>query len=75
MDLEKIAKKLGICQFDLFRQAYAAWYQDGPQDELVGRYFMNYMESGDMPHWVRLFAESVGKGPFSVRPAPMKAVA
>ena len=59
VNLEQTAQKLGICQFDLFRQAYSAWYQDGPNDELVGQYFMSYMDHGDMPCWVRLYAEVV----------------
>ena len=75
MNLEKIAQQLGICQFDLFRQAYSAWYQDGPNDELVGQYFMNYVDQGDMPRWVRLYAQMMGERTASARVIPMKAVA
>ena len=76
VNLEQIAQKLGICQFDLFRQAYSAWCQDGPNDELVGHFFMNYVEHGDMPHWVSLYAEAMdAPADTRVSPAPMRAVA
>ena len=76
MNLEQVARNLGICQFDLFRQAYAAWYQDGPNDELVGHFFMNYLDHGEMPRWVHLFAEAMARhAPESSQPATMQAVA
>lgn len=76
VDLEQVARNLGICQFDLFRQAYSAWHQDGPNDERVGHYFMNYLHHGDMPHWVRLFAEAMHhRSGTSERPLAMQAVA
>ena len=76
VNLEQVAQKLGICQFDLFRQAYSAWYQDGPNDELVGQFFMNYMDNGDMPHWVSLYAGAADAPAGSqVNAAPLRAVA
>lgn len=58
VDLQAAANRLGICQFDLFRQAYGTWHDDGPNDELVGRYFEAYAVDGSVPWWVRLHAEA-----------------
>ena len=75
MDLKRFAEELGICPLDLFRQAYSTWFQDGPNDELVGHYFENYVGEGVMPHWVRLYIEALSEKGGRFVPAPMQAVA
>ncbi len=59
IDLLTVSELLGICQFDLFRQAYTAWFQDTPNDELVGQYFTAYVDEGAVPCWVRLYAQAM----------------
>ena len=75
MDIKQLAKDFGICPFDLFRQAYGAWFQDGPNDEVVGHYLEAYVEEGALPHWVELYAEALVNNGGRFVPAPMQAVA
>ena len=59
MRLHHVAEMMGICEFDLFRQAYSATHSGGPNDEFVGEVFMQYADEGVVPAWVSLFAKNV----------------
>lgn len=59
MRLEQVADMMGLCEFDLFRQAYAASHDDAPNDEVVGQIFMDYVGDGVVPVWVSAFAKNV----------------
>ena len=59
MKLEQVAQMMGICQFDLFRQAYAAWHRSQPNDEVVAEEFMNYAADGVVPVWVSFYAKTI----------------
>ena len=54
-----VAETMRICEFDLFRQAYAAWHRCPPNDELVGTIFADYARDGVVPVWVSHYARSV----------------
>ena len=59
MKIKQVADMMGICEFDLFRQAYAAWYQCTADDEIVGEYFMDYTAKGVTPLWVNLYVKAI----------------
>jgi len=57
MKIKQVADLLGVCEFDLFRQAHAAWYQGSADDEAVGVYFTDYADDGVVPFWVSAYVK------------------
>ena len=59
MKLKHVAKMMQICEFDLFRQAYAASHGSAFNDEFVAQTFCDYADHGVVPVWVSMYAKSV----------------
>ena len=59
MKIKQVAAMLGVCEFDVFRQAFAAWYEGHADDETVGKHFMDYADEGVSPLWVNQYVKAV----------------
>lgn len=59
IDIAAAAERLGVCEFDLFRQAYVAWHREGFNDERVGRFYMIYAEEGTAPVWLHEYVRAL----------------
>ena len=59
MKLAQVAEIMRICEFDLFRQAYAVSQNDAPNDEFVGQAYMDYATDGVVPAWVFAYAHNI----------------
>ena len=46
-------------EFDLFRAAWQNWFGQPPDDEVLERFFVDYLFHQNVPFWVRHFANRV----------------
>ncbi len=53
------ASLLEITEFQVFAQAYEAWYNDTPSERHLERYFGPYMFEEKTPVWVQQFTRRV----------------
>ena len=44
---------LGISEFQIFSDAWLAWYNEKPSEKTIEPYFINFLEQGVIPFWVR----------------------
>ncbi len=57
--VEAAASRLEIGEFELFRMAWSAWFEEEPGVDVLERQFAPYMWSGIAPPWVRHYARAV----------------
>jgi len=52
------AERLGLKEFDLFREAYRDWFGDDADEAWLERVFVGYMFQRGVPPWVRRFCRA-----------------
>jgi len=50
---------LGISEFQVFSDAWQAWYNETPSDRILEPYFINFLEQGTVPFWLRSHVRNV----------------
>ncbi len=49
----KASAWLGISEFQIFSDAWQAWYNEKPSDKRLEPYFVNFLQQDSIPFWVR----------------------
>ena len=57
--VHKASAWLGISEFQLFSEAWQAWYSEKPSDKRLEPYFANYLVGHSVPFWVRNYVRSI----------------
>jgi hypothetical protein len=55
----KASAWLGISEFQIFSDAWQAWYNEKPSDKRLEPYFVNFLEKDSLPFWVRNYVRLV----------------
>ena len=51
--LHKAAALLGVSEFQLFADAWQAWYDEKPSEKRIETYFVEFLDHRLVPFWVR----------------------
>ena len=51
--LHKAAALLGVSEFQLFADAWQAWYDEKPSEKRIEPYFVEFLDRRLVPFWVR----------------------
>ncbi len=51
--LYKAASLLGVSEFQLFADAWQAWYDEKPSEKRIEPYFVEFLAHSLVPFWVR----------------------
>lgn len=57
--VHKASAWLGISEFQFFSDAWQAWYNEKPSEKRVESFFINFLELGTVPFWVRNYARFI----------------
>ena len=57
--LYKASAWLGISEFQVFTDAWQAWYNEKPSEERIEPYFINFLEYDAIPFWVRNYVRFI----------------
>ena len=55
----KASAWLGISEFQVFSDAWQAWYHEKPSEERIEPYFIDFLEHEAIPFWVRNYVRFV----------------
>ena len=55
----KASALLGVSEFQVFSDAWQAWYNDSPAEKRIEPYFIDFLEHDAAPFWVRNYARFV----------------
>ena len=50
---------LGISEFQIFSDAWMAWYNEKPSEKRIEPYFVNFLEQDAIPFWVRNYVRFI----------------
>jgi len=57
--LYKAASLLGVGEFQLFTDAWQAWYDEKPSEKRIEPYFVEFLDQSLVPFWVRNYARKI----------------
>jgi hypothetical protein len=57
--LHKTASLLGVSEFQLFADAYQAWYDEKPSEKRIESYFIQFLDHSLIPFWVRNYVRNI----------------
>ena len=57
--LHKAASLLGIGEFQLFTDAWQAWYDEKPSEKRIEPYFVEFLDQSLVPFWVRNYVRKI----------------
>ena len=57
--LYKVAALLGVSEFQLFSDAWQAWYDEKPSEKRIEPYFIEFIDNSLMPFWVRNYVRNI----------------
>ncbi len=55
----KASAWLGISEFQIFFDAWQAWYNEKPSEKRIEPYYMNFLEQEAIPFWVRNYVRFI----------------
>ena len=55
----KASSWLGISEFQIFSDAWQAWYNEKPSEKRMESYFINFLEQDAIPFWVRHYVRFI----------------
>ena len=55
----KASSWLGISEFQIFFDAWQAWYNEKPSEKRIEPYYMNFLEQAAIPFWVRNYVRFI----------------
>jgi hypothetical protein len=55
----KASAWLGISDFQIFFDAWQAWYNEKPSEKRIEPYYMNFLEQEAIPFWVRNYVRFI----------------
>jgi hypothetical protein len=55
----KASAWLGISEFQIFFDAWQAWYHEKPTEKRIEPYFVNFLEQDTIPFWVRNYVRFI----------------
>jgi len=61
-DIQRVYKAsawLGINEFQIFFDAWQAWYNEKPSEKRIEPYYINFLEQEAVPFWVRNYVRSI----------------
>ena len=61
-DLQLVYKAsawLGISEFQIFFDAWQAWYHEKPSEQRIEPYFVDFLEQETIPFWVRNYVRFI----------------
>jgi hypothetical protein len=50
---------LGISEFQIFSDAWQAWYNEKPSEKRIESYFVNFLGQDAIPFWVRNYVRFI----------------
>lgn len=54
----KTAAWLEISEFQVFSDAWQAWFNEVPSEKRIEPFFVNFLDNGDVPFWVRNYVRT-----------------
>ena len=57
--LHKVASLLGVSEFQLFSDAWQAWYDEKPSEKKIEPYFLEFLDQSLIPFWVRNYVRDI----------------
>ena len=57
--LYKASSWLGISEFQIFSDAWWQWYNEKPSEKRIESHYINFLEQGAIPFWVRNYVRSI----------------
>jgi len=57
--VHKASALLGIGEFQVFFDAWQAWYNDKPSEKRIEPYFIDFLEHDAVPFWVRNYVRYI----------------
>jgi len=57
--VHKASALLGVGEFQVFSDAWQAWYNDRPSEKRIESYFIDFLEHDAVPFWVRNYARGI----------------
>ena len=57
--VHKASALLGISEFQIFSDAWMTWYNEKPSEKSIESYFIDFLENGAIPFWVRNHARFI----------------
>lgn len=57
--VHKASALLGISEFQVFADAWQIWYNEKPSEKRIEPYFVDFLEHGAIPFWVRNHARFI----------------
>jgi hypothetical protein len=61
-DIQQVHKAsawLGVSEFQLFCDAWQAWYNERPEETRIEPFFVNFLGQDAVPFWVRNYARII----------------
>jgi hypothetical protein len=55
----KASSWLGISEFQIFSDAWWEWYNEKPSEKRIESHYINFLEQGSIPFWVRNYVRSI----------------
>ena len=55
----KASAWLGISEFQIFFDAWQAWYHEKPSEQRIEPYFVNFLTQDTIPFWVRNYVRLI----------------
>ncbi len=55
----KASAWLGISEFQMFSDAWQAWYNEKPSDRRLEPYFASFLNQESIPFWVRNYVRAI----------------
>jgi len=55
----KASAWLGVSEFQVFCNAWQAWYDEKPAESRIEPYFVNFLGENVVPFWVRNYVRSI----------------
>jgi len=57
--VHKASALLGVSEFQVFYDAWQAWYNDKPSEQRIESYFIDFLEHDAVPFWVRNYVRFI----------------
>jgi hypothetical protein len=57
--LHKAASLLGVSEFQLFTDAWQAWFDEIPSEKRIEPYFIQFLDQSLIPFWVRNYVREI----------------
>jgi hypothetical protein len=54
-----VSSLLGVSEFQLFADAWQAWYDEKPSEKRIEPYFIEFLDNSLMPFWVRNYVRNI----------------